>query len=103
MRKYIIRGLILGLFVLLTGCFTSSMNTDLFSSRPTEANLSQEVRDALMRSDDPVIAQVHVDIAQNTVVLSGYVKKIRQSDTAEQITRQVPGVQNVVNNIIVRQ
>jgi len=65
--------------------------------------LGQAVQDALLRSGDPVISQVHVDTNQNVVILSGYVKKIRQSDTAEQIARQVPGVQNVENNLIVRQ
>jgi hyperosmotically inducible periplasmic protein len=65
--------------------------------------LAQSVQDALAGQDDPVLARVHVNTNQNTVILSGYVKKIRQSDTAEQIARQVPGVQNVVNNLIVRQ
>lgn len=102
MRKYLVKGLVSGLFILLTGCQSNTMSTDFFSRHPLEANVAQSVREALMRSDDPVLAQVHVDTVQNTVVLSGYVKKIRQSDTAEQIARQVPGVQMVENNIIVR-
>ena len=56
-----------------------------------------------MRSGDPAIAQVHVETNQTTVILRGYVKKIRQSDTAEQVARQVPGVTMVENRIIVRQ
>lgn len=66
------------------------------------ANLSQTVQEALMRNDDPVIANVHVQTRQDVVILTGYVKKIRQSDVAEQIARQVPGVRAVENNIIIR-
>ncbi|ADG25599.1 periplasmic, osmotically inducible protein Y [Legionella pneumophila 2300/99 Alcoy] len=55
-----------------------------------------------MESNDPVINQIHVESNQNVVILSGYVKKIRQSDIAEQIARQVQGVQSVENRIIVR-
>nr|WP_238584599.1 BON domain-containing protein [Legionella worsleiensis] len=77
--------------------------TTVFSPYPSTMNLAQSVQDALLRQPDPVVAQVHVTTNQNTVILSGYVKKIRQSDTAEQIARQVTGVQAVQNNLIVRQ
>ena len=73
-----------------------------FASPPAEINLAQSVQSALIQSGDPVIGQVHVQSNQNVVRLSGYVKKIRQSDVAEQIARKVPGVQNVDNRIIVR-
>jgi hyperosmotically inducible protein len=60
------------------------------------------VEDALARSGDPVLARLHVEALPNGVALSGFVRKIRQSDVAEQIARKVPGVANVQNNIIVR-
>jgi osmotically-inducible protein OsmY len=44
----------------------------------------------------------HVETSEGVVYLSGYVKTIRQSDTAEMIAKQVSGVQAVENNIIVR-
>ncbi|OEH47485.1 hypothetical protein lpari_01500 [Legionella parisiensis] len=56
-----------------------------------------------MRHDDLAVSQVHVQTRQDVVILSGYVKKIRLSDTAEQIARQVPGVRSVENHIIIRQ
>lgn len=94
--------------VLLSACQTTSNPNNsvshVFNFAPpaAQATLAQSVQDALMRSGDPMIGQVRVQTVQNTVVLSGYVKKIRQSDTAEQIARKVPGVQSVENRIIIR-
>lgn len=103
MQKYTVYSVLAGLFLLLTGCMNNTGNSTMFSPYQPSMSLAQSVQDALMRNPDPQIAQVHVATNQNTVILSGYVKKIRQSDTAEQIARQVPGVQTVENNIIVRQ
>lgn len=103
MQNTILKLMIAGFILLLAGCHTNTMGT-MFSSYPqSDMTLNQSVRDALMRTNDPVISNVRVETNQNTVILSGYVKKIRQSDVAEQIAHQVPGVQTVVNNIIVRQ
>lgn len=111
MQKYLIKAMIAGVLVILAGCQTNS-GQGVFSSNPgnpsfspfsPSMSLAQSVQEALMRSDDPVIAQVHVQTNQNMVILSGYVKKIRQSDVAEQIAGRIAGPQNVQNNIIVRQ
>ena len=105
MQKYIWNTLVAGFFLLLAGCQSSTMDggANLFTPYPTSRTLAQSVQDALSRSEDPVIAHVHVETNQNRVILSGYVKKIRQSDIAEQIAHKVPGVQTVENNVIVRQ
>lgn len=111
MPKKMFRILSAGMIISLVGCqSTTSVNT-LFHPFPSSPSapgmtLTQYVEDALRQSGDPYISQVHVTTTtmnnQNVVVLSGYVKKIRQSDTAEQIARKVPGVQNVQNSIIIR-
>jgi osmotically-inducible protein OsmY len=108
MQKIIISALVVGLGFSLIGCQSqrSASNgnlASLFSPFPSSTTLAQSVQDALVQSGDPVIAQVHVETNQKVVVLSGYVKKIRQSDTAEMIASKVAGVQQVQNNIIVRQ
>lgn len=104
MQKFLIHSVVVSLLLLLTGCMNNSIGTtSIFGSAPAGMTLAQSVQDALAGQDDPVLARVNVTTDQNVVILSGYVKKIRQSDTAEQIARQVPGVQNVVNNLIVRQ
>lgn len=105
MQKFFINIIAVFFLFLLAGCQSNRSNPNLFSPFPfaSSANLAQTVQDALLRSEDPVIARVQVQTRQDVVVLTGYVKKIRQSDIAEQIARQVPGVQSVENNIIIRQ
>lgn len=105
MQKQIGRAIAVNFLFLLAGCQSSPVST-MFSPTPyysTGMTLSESVQEALSRSDDPLISQVHVQTLQNDVILSGYVKKIRQSDVAEQIAREVQGVQSVQNKIIVRQ
>jgi len=106
---YLLKITALSCVFLLPGCqssYTSAGNptNGLFNSAPPQAevNLAQAVQDAFVRTGDPVMQQLNVQSVQNTVMLSGYVKKIRQSDVAEQIAHRVPGVQIVENHIIVR-
>ncbi|MGL5741244.1 MAG: BON domain-containing protein [Legionella sp.] len=107
MRKYLLTIPLVALPFILVGCQSNQATPSLFTpftpSFTQGANLAQTVQEALMRNEDPAIAQVRVQTRQDVVILTGYVKKIRQSDTAEQIARQVPGVRAVENNIIIRQ
>jgi hyperosmotically inducible protein len=110
MQKYLSNALVAGVILLLVGCQNGTSGPTLFSSYPSFPSFSssgmslvQTVQNALSRNEDPIIARVHVEAAQNTVILTGYVKKIRQSDVAEQIAHQASGGLNVQNNIIVRQ
>lgn len=109
MRNYLVKAAVVGSVCLLSACHTTTTTSsnpmaNVFSFAPpsAEANLAQSVQNALIQSGDPIIGQVHVQTTQNLVILTGYVKKIRQSDVAEQIARKVPGVKNVDNRIIVR-
>ncbi len=107
MRNYLLKVAVVACVFLISACQSTTSSNPIanvfsFTPPPSEINLAQSVQDALMRSGDPIIGQVRVQTNQNVVLLSGYVKKIRQSDVAEQIARKVPGVQNVDNRIIVR-
>ena len=108
MQKYFLNTLIASCMVLLAGCQSGHVvgggPSSLFPSPSfaPQRDLAQSVQEALMRHDELAVAPIHVETRQNVVILKGYVKKIRQSDTAEQIARQVPGVQSVENYIIVR-
>lgn len=103
MFKSLVRLFALGMVFFLAGCQTSSVPAGFFTYTPApRMNLEQSVKLAFMRSGDPVVSQVRVETHDKTILLSGYVKKIRQSDLAEQIARQVPGVQQVENQVIVR-
>jgi hyperosmotically inducible protein len=68
----------------------------------SDESVSRRVQQALYLNDDPVIANLHAESIQGILVLTGFVKKIKQSDDAEIIARNTPGVREVKNNIIVR-
>ncbi|GAN18209.1 periplasmic protein [Legionella pneumophila] len=102
MLKCLSSVIIVFLILFTAGCQTNTVSNMFIPSNPSGMTLAQSVKDSLMESNDPVINQIHVESNQNVVILSGYVKKIRQSDIAEQIARQVQGVQLVENRIIVR-
>ena len=107
MQKYLMNAAVAGVMLLLAGCQTATGPTffgrgSTFAPYKTNMTIAQAVKEGLMRSEDPVIAQVNVEQYQNSVVLTGYVRKIRQSDVAEKIAGQIAGPQNVRNNIIVR-
>ena len=91
---------------LLTACQSGSNlgSSFLFPSPffPPTQDLRQSVEEALMQNDELAVSRIHVEAEQRKITLSGYVKKIRQSDTAEQIARNVSGVKEVENNIIVK-
>ncbi len=107
MQKYLLNALVIFFLFLLVGCQSNKTSSGLFSSftplSTPSASLAQTVQEALMRNDDLAVSQVHVQTSQDVVILTGYVKKIRLSDIAEQIARQVPGVRSVENHIIIRQ
>jgi hyperosmotically inducible protein len=111
MHRYLVKGAFLAAVLLSTGCQTNprpagSATNDVFSTitpPPAELSLAQNVQMALAKSGDPALSQISVQANQSTVILVGYVKKIRQSDSAEQIARQVPGVTSVSNRIIIKQ
>lgn len=114
MQKHLLNACIVILVLFVVGCQSNPMGggTTLFSSPFGNSNnpgfapqmsLAQSVQEAFMRNDQLSVAPIHIQTRQNVVILSGYVKKIRQSDTAEQIARQVPGVESVENHLIVRQ
>ncbi|USQ14883.1 BON domain-containing protein [Legionella lytica] len=111
MRNCMFKVLVAGVFGLLVGCQSNPGKPASLFGAPfanpsfapsSQGNLTQSVQEALMRNDELAVAPIRVETRQNVVILSGYVKKIRQSDTAELIARQVPGVQSVENRIIVR-
>ncbi len=65
-------------------------------------SLTTLVSEALQSSPELAPYHIQVESHADTVVLSGYVKTIRQSDTAGDLAAKVMGVHKVDNNIIVR-
>jgi len=80
----------------------------LFEGRETtgqyvdDTTITAKVKEAFIA--DPVVKamQVNVETMQGTVQLSGFVDSIRAEQRAVQLARQVKGVQDVKDTIVVR-
>ena len=95
-----------------TVCLMSAI--PLFSgcaSTETQRSTGQTVDDATITAKvksqllaDPQVSglQVNVNTHKGQVQLSGYVNSAEERSKAEQIARQIPGVKNVDNDLIVK-
>jgi hyperosmotically inducible periplasmic protein len=101
MDKRLLNVLLMFFMFGLTACQTTTQ-PGFFHPFIQHTTPTQAVQDALASTGDPEIMKVHVEPAHDGVILSGYVKKIRQSDTALQLARQTPGVHAVENHIVVK-
>lgn len=89
--------------ILLVSCQSSTHGGDnLFRLQPNDNSLSAAVSETLRSNKDLAAHNIHVETSNSVVFLSGYVKTIRQSDTAGDLAGKVAGVKTVENNIIVR-
>ncbi len=96
------RGVILSVgLALMVGCQTQR-SMHFFKLQPTDTSITTAVHENLLHNEGLSSLNVRVVTHQRVVTLSGYVKTIRQSDTAEDIARKTEGVQSVQNDIVVR-
>lgn len=84
------------------GCQTPYQGQTLFSLPATDNSLAVRVNDAIRADKHLANLPIQVQISEGVVNLSGYVKTIRQSDTAAEIASKVSGVKSVQNSLIVR-
>lgn len=98
------KGLILALgFSLITACQTTSTNPSILKFMPTnDATTTATVQDEFKQNPTLAALPIRVQTINGAVSLSGYVKTIRQSDTAEEVARKTAGVKSVQNNLVVR-
>lgn len=87
--------------LLLSGCQLYS-GAPLFQPPSTDALITSSVKEAFAQDASLASLPLHVETADKVVYLSGYVKTIRQSDTAQWVASKVTGVKSVENDIIVR-
>lgn len=106
-KKYL--GALAGVcLAMLVGCQTLtnhgvfSSGHSLFSPSHSDQTITASVNNAFMNNPDLASVPIHVETQKGVVFLSGYVKTIRQSDTAGYVATKVPGVQSVQNGLIVR-
>lgn len=101
MKKINLIALIMVLIVLVSGCQTTS-DGGLMNFISNDESVNTSVLSTFMMRDDLSSLPIHVETHDGTVFLSGYVKTIRQSDTAEMVAAKVSGVKSVQNGLIVR-
>ncbi|WP_419419842.1 BON domain-containing protein [Legionella sp. D16C41] len=91
------------LMMLLFGCqnnILSSNNVPLMMQ--SDAAITEAVKATLANNNQLAGIPIDVQSMSGIVELNGYVKTIRQSDTALELATKVPGVKGVQNNLIVR-
>lgn len=64
--------------------------------------ITTRVKTALLRDDVTPGTDIKVETYRGVVQLSGFVNALGEKNRADEIARAVPGVQQVVNNIVVK-
>ena len=91
------------LMMLLFGCQSSLLSSNNMPfTMNSDASITDSVRATLGNDIQLASIPIEVQTANGIVELNGYVKTIRQSDTALELASRVPGVKGVQNNLIVR-
>lgn len=88
-----------GTAIVTTGCGTTEESS---AQAAADAVISNRVVDALRATSDYKFIDVVVNTYNGKVQLSGFVDSGHHKDQAEVITKQVDGVHDVVNNILVK-
>jgi osmotically-inducible protein OsmY len=97
--------LAVGPALVLVGSFSGCAGT---ATRPSTGEaiddgvVTTRVKTALLRDDDTPGTAIKVETFRGTVQLSGFVNTLAQKNRAAEIARGVPGVQTVVNDIVVK-
>jgi len=95
--------LAVGLAFLLSGCVNNSgVNTDAPVEFVKDSVLTAKVKTALLQQKGFEGFSIHVNSYRGVVQLSGFVDTDVNKELAGQIARSVDGVQEVVNNLIVK-
>jgi osmotically-inducible protein OsmY len=106
-HRYLIT-LLAASFLFIAGCQNvngpSSPGAPLGFLQPqsNDERITNAILESMLNNEVVSNIKVRVQTTDGVVMLSGYVKTIRQSDVSEEIARRTPGVKSVQNNIIVR-
>ncbi len=99
MRKSVFRGLISSVFFVVMGC-QGIHSLNLLGT--SDQQMANSVNTAFLNNPELASLPIQIGISNGIVVLNGYVKTIRQSDTAWVVASNVAGVKGVENNLVVR-
>lgn len=103
LRKMILLPLAAATLVAITGCQSTGDGDRTAGRVLDDFTITQKVQDAL--DDAPVYKfdDIHVTTYRGVVQLSGWAGSDDQKGMAEQLAQKVPGVQNVINNIAIKE
>jgi osmotically-inducible protein OsmY len=92
----------LGTLSAVSGCSVTS-GQETTGEYVDDATLTTKVKSALASDGDVTLAnKVKVETGQGVVQLSGFVPSAADKDRAEQIARNVEGVQSVKNDLVIQ-
>ncbi|MDI9817919.1 MULTISPECIES: BON domain-containing protein [unclassified Legionella] len=101
MRKFY-QSIYMGIGILLMASCQMYTGGGFLGLYHSDDAITAAVNQAMVNHRDLSQIPIRVETHQGNVLLSGYVKTIRQSDTAGDVAAKVPGVKSVENNLIVR-
>jgi|SRR5580692_4295941 hyperosmotically inducible protein len=84
-----------------TGC-AATASRESTGEYVDDASITTKVKADLIGDDTVKAHQITVETYKGVVQLSGFVDTSEQKDRAAEIAKNVPGVQDVTNNIIVK-
>ncbi len=93
--------LLILLLSLLGGCAAISP-ADKTEEQTNDVKLTMEVKAALIETSDLAAAAIEVDTFKGVVQLNGFVETASQRQRAGTVASEVPGVQRVTNNLVVK-
>ena len=94
--------LVISLLFLFNGCVNSNGSVNKVGEYLNDTALIAKVKTALFDQTGLEAFDIHVNSYNGIVQLSGFVDTDIQKELAGQIARNVDGVREVVNNIIVK-
>ena len=92
---------LMGIVLLLAGCAALS-GRETAGEYVDDAAITASVKNEIFKDPKLKMFQIHVETFKNQVQLSGFVDSPREVARAGQIARNVKGVQDVNNNLVVR-
>ncbi|WP_131782061.1 BON domain-containing protein [Legionella gresilensis] len=90
------------LLMSLFGCQNNILSSNSVPFMNSDSAIIDSVRATFANNNQLAGIPIEIQSTNGIVELSGYVKTIRQSDTALELATKVPGVKGVQNNLIVR-
>lgn len=92
---------LMGIVTLLTACSALS-GRETAGEYVDDASITASVKTEILQDPKLKALQIHVETFKNQVQLSGFVDSSAEVLRAGQIARNVQGVQDVKNNLVVR-